>query len=454
MQIFTDILNNIGINYTTSNVTINGIDPVIPTAYQVGNLGASALASVGYAASELWLQKTGHTQNININVFDAALSQLSHQYIKLVDGPNSALWDPLSGFYQTADKRYIQLHCNFPHHRQGVVNFLKCTDNKDAVIEVIKTWNAFDLETALNNLGLCASMVRSHDEWKHTSQALAIVKLPLLEIIKIKNSRPIPLPQDNTMPLAGIRALDLTRVIAGPVCGRTLAELGATVMRIDSPNLPEISQLALDTGRGKLSAHLDLNIEADKKQLQKLIGNCDIFSQAYRPGAMNQYGFSAEEICKLKPGIIYVSLSAYSHLGPWSNRHGYDSLVQSATGIAYNGGDIPKHLPCQTLDYVAGFISAFGAMEALRRRAIDGGSYLVRTSLVQIANYLINLGLENNFEKLIIPDSNNIKAYLTQTNTPLGLIEHLLPALHLSTTNLLAKLPVIAIGSSKSEWPS
>lgn len=451
---FLDILNSVNLNYTGNNIIISGDDPVLPTPYLVGTAGAAALASVGYAAANLWNLKTNKQQQIKINVYDAAIAQLSHQYVKLLTGKNEALWDPLSGFYKTRDERYVQLHCNFPNHRQGVIDFLRCSPEKSVVADVIHSkYDALELETLLNNLGLCASMIRTPQEWQETKQAQAIAELPLLEIIKITDTDPIPLPTDNSMPLSGIKALDLTRVIAGPVCGRTLAELGATVMRVGSSSLPEIPQLVLDTARGKLSVDLDFNLPTDKAQLYKLIQDTDIFSEAYRPGAMNDHGLSVNELCKIKPGLIYVSLNAYSHTGPWANRHGYDSLVQSATGIAYTqNGAMPKHLPCQTLDYVAGFISAFGAIEALRRRATNGGSYLVRTSLAQVAHWLINLGTASNFENLVIPSKEDINPHLTQTNGEFGLIEHLLPALKLSETPLRTNLPVVQIGSSKAQW--
>lgn len=175
--------------------------------------------------------KNHRTQKIDVTVKDAAIAQRSHEYINVIDGDNQDLWSPISGFYQTQDNRWIQLHCNFPHHQQGVISLLRCEDNKASVIDAVKNWPALQLEEALANLGLCAAIVRTCDEWKQHLQFQAIQNLPLIEIIKIGSSKPEPLPMGKRL-LSGINVLDLTRVIAGPVCGKTLAEHGATVMLI------------------------------------------------------------------------------------------------------------------------------------------------------------------------------------------------------------------------------
>lgn len=258
---------------------------------------------------------------------------------------------------------------------------------------------------------------------------------------------------DNHMPLSGLNVLDLTRVIAGPICTRTMSELGANVMRVGSPNLPEIYQLILDTARGKLSANLDFNDEKDLSKMYELITNTDIICNAYRPHGLDKFGITPQNLSKIKPSIIYVSLTAYSHLGPWANRHGYDSLVQAATGIAYtNGLGLPKHLPCQTLDYVAGFINCFGAMEALRRRATEGGSYIVRTSLVQVANWLINLGFCDNYQQLATPRIEDLEEHFNYIDSDYERVRHIKPLLKLSETPLLQNLPLVKIGSSIPKW--
>lgn len=437
------------------NVTIAGKDPILPSPFRIGEAGAAIIAVIGYLSSELWVLKKHKPQHISIAVKDAALAQRSHEYIHAIDGENHDLWSSISGFYQTLDNRWIQLHCNFPHHQQGVISLLGCDDNKLSVTSAVKNWPADQLEETLAHRGLCGAIVRTPDEWKKHPQSQAIDALPLMEIIKIGNSKPEPLPIGNR-PLSGINVLDLTRVIAGPVCGKTLAEHGATVILISSPELPYILPLVMDTGFGKLSAYLDLNNNKDKEQLFQLIKKTDIFAQSYRPGGLAERGFAPEVLAEHRPGIIYISFSAYSHVGPWANHHGYDSLVQSATGIVteQSNSQIPKHLPAQSLDYITGFLAAAGAMEALRRRAVDGGSYLVRVSLVQTAHWFKQLSrVPDDFAHRNIPTREQIQSLLTHTKTAFGEIEHLLPVLKMSATSPYWDKPSSPLGADKPEWP-
>ncbi len=439
------------------NVAISGHDPILPSPFLIGEAGAAAIAVIGYLASELWILKNHQAQHIAVTVADAAITQRSHEYLKIIDGENQDLWSPISGFYQTQDNGWIQFHCNFPHHQRGVISLLGCEENKAAVADAVKHWQAAQLEDQLATLGMCAAIVRAPDEWRFHPQAQAIANLPLMEIIKIGDSAPEPLPTTGTKPLSGINVLDLTRVIAGPICGKALAEQGATVMLVSSPNLPSILPLVMDTGFGKLSTFLDLNDNEDKSQLIQLIKKADIFSQSYRPGGLANKGFSPEELAKIRPGIIYISFSAYSHSGPWATRHGYDSLVQSATGIvSEQSGDskTPKHLPAQSLDYITGFLATAGAMEALRRRALEGGSYLVRVSLAQTALWFKQLGrITCNFSQCKIPEREEIKHLLVQENTVFGRLEHLRPILKMSETPPYSDKPPIPLGTSKPQWP-
>ena len=244
--------------------------------------------------------------------------------------------------------------------------------------------------------GLVVAMMRSLPEWLAHPQGRAVAALPLFEIIKIGEAPAEPLPAGDR-PLSGIRVADLTRIIAGPVCGRTLAAHGAEVLVLSSPLLPSVDSLVVDTGRGKRAAFVDLTTADGRETLSGLVAGADIFVQGYRPGGLDGRGFSPAAVAALRPGIVYVSLSAYGHTGPWSDRRGFDSLVQTANGInhaeaAAAGGDRPKALPCQALDHASGYLMAFGAMMALRRRATEGGSWLVRVSLAQTGHWIGALG--------------------------------------------------------------
>ncbi len=456
MQTLLSILESV--NYRPvmlNNLSITGAEPVLPARFKIATAAAAAIAATGLAASELFNLRNNTSQDISVDLHDAALAMRSHAYMQVVGEEPPKLWSPLSGFYQTKDKRYVQLHCNFPHHAAGVVNVLQCENTQESVAAAIKTWQGQQLEDTLAKAGMCASLIRTPEEWAHHPQAQAIASLPLMEIIKVSDSKPEALTEADR-PLTGIRALDLTRVIAGPITGRTLAEHGAEVLRIGSPNLPSIPGLVIDTGFGKRSAFLDLQQDADRNKLKKLVQQTDIFSQGYRPDSLAQRGFSMEELIQLRPGIICVNLSAYSHVGPWANRRGFDSLVQSATGIAYEhaGGYPPQHLPAQVLDYVSGYLGAFGTMVALQRRAEEGGSYLVRISLAQTAHWLNALGRLNGDDVMQrrIPEFNDVKDKLLCDKTPFGDVYHLKPVIQLSKTLAHWSHVAVPLGSDSAEW--
>ena len=278
-----------------------------------------------------------------------------------------------------------------------------------------------------------------------------------LEIIRIGDAPAEPLPAGDR-PLSGIRALDLTRVIAGPVCGRTLAEHGADVLQVTAEHLPSIGVLVADMGRGKLATSLDLRLETDAERLRGLIREADVFSQGYRPGALAGHGFSPKAVARLRPGIVYVTLSAFGHAGPWSERRGFDSLVQTVTGIAAEGGraigvDQPRPLPCQALDHASGYFAAFGAMVALARRAKQGGSWMVRVSLAQTGRWLDRLG---RVDGLDTPDlkPEDVADLMESTETPWGRMLAVAPAAQLSGTPGRWTRPSVPLGTHPPKWPA
>lgn len=444
-ELLTPLQNTKPLSHT---ITIEGSDPILPSPFLIGTAGAVAQAGVGYLAAQLWALKTQEQQSISISVRHGAIAQRSHQYMRLIDGENQPLWDPLSGFYQTKDERWIQFHCNFLHHKEGILKTLKCNDHKDDVTIATKKFYGKELEEDLQYKGLCGALVRPWKEWHRHPQYQAIKNLPPIEIIKLGQSSSKPLPE-GSRPLSHLQVLDLTRVIAGPITTRTLAEHGANVTLVTSPHLPFILPLVIDTGHGKQSIHLDLNQDDDHQKLEYLVESTDIFCQSYRPGGLNAKGFSPEKLIKFNPHLIYVHIDTYSHLGPWATYHGFDTLVQSVTGIALEQGkyQYPHHLPAQTLDYVTGYFGAIGTMEALRRRTLTGGSYLVRISLVKTAKWLMDLGRCNGLHGSI-PEHNDIQDIMTQTPTSFGMLEHLVPLLHMSHTPPYYSSPPLPLGSS------
>ena len=446
-----DILGAIGRPLSSDDdLEISGSDPQLKTRFRIGEAGAATLAAVGLTVSDLWRVRSGRAQKIRIETSAAAAALRSSGYMRRENDNPPSPWDAISGFYQTGDERWVQLHCNFPHLRDGTLAVLGCANDREAVASALRDWNANELEVVCIEHGLCVSLVREPEEWRAEPHAAAVAALPLMEIEKIADSDPEPLPEAER-PLSDIRVLDLSRVLAGPTCGRTLAEHGATVMRISAPHLPSIESLVMDTGHGKLAAHVDLETEAGRSRLRALVGQCDVFSQAYRPRSLDARGFSARDLAVLRPGIVYVTLSAFGHVGPMSERRGYDTLVQSATGIAAENGDAskPRHLPASALDYITGYLAAAGAMRALALRAEQGGSYLVRVSLCQTAHWLQALPRVDaeDVERL------NVDRLMMTSATPFGRLKHLGPVLELSETPPFWERPTVPLGTHPPEWP-
>jgi crotonobetainyl-CoA:carnitine CoA-transferase CaiB-like acyl-CoA transferase len=437
--------------------TITGKDPVLPTHFLIGTAASAALTAVGLAAADLWQIKTGKRQKVTVDTRTASIALRSERYLAVNGEPAHEGWGKISGVYQTKDQRWVQLHCNHPHHAEGTLELLGCADDRAAVTKAVAGWNALDLENARAEVGMCARMLRSPGEWAAHEQAKAIATLPLLEIVKIGDSAPEPLPE-GPKPLSGIRGLDLTRVLAGPVSGRLLAGFGADIMRITAPHLYFSPALVIDTGFGKLSAQLDLRRQADRDRLMGLAREADIFTQAYRPGTIAARGFTPEALHAARPGIVCVTLCAYSHAGPWKDFRGFDSLVQTASGISHEGGEgKPGPLPAQALDHCTGYLAAFGTMIALARRAREGGSWLVRLSLAQTGRWINGLGRLGTIadaRKLPDPKAEDVSDLTMETDSPFGRLTHLKPPIGLSETPMAWARPPVPLDTHTPAWPA
>src|SRR5579864_4534559 len=305
-------------------VTLKGDEPQLPSSFRVAAAAQVSIAAAGLAAADIWKLRSGEGQQVAVDMVHAVVECRSERYLRVEGMPLPPTWDAIAGVYKTGDQRFVRLHTNFPHHRDAVCRVLNCKAERDEVQAALMQWDAEAFETAAYQAGGVVSMMRSHDEWSATPQAKALAALPIMTIEKIGEAAPKPWPKGDR-PLAGLRVLDLSRVIAGPVAGRTLAVHGADVLLISGADLPAIPWLAIDTGRGKLSAFLDLKRDEGRNALSELLARADIFSQGYRPHALADLGFSAEDAARINPGIIYVSLSAYGHVGPWSGRRGFRS---------------------------------------------------------------------------------------------------------------------------------
>jgi len=300
--------------------------------------------------------------------------------------------------------------------------------------------------------------MRSPAEWAAHPQGQAVSRLPLLEITKIGEAPPARLPPNPERPLSEIRVLDLTRVIAGPVCGRALAAHGADVMRVTAPHLPDLPELDIDMGRGKLSASIDLRATDDRDWLRSLVRESHIFVQGYRPGGLAAKGLSPDALAEMRPGIIAVTLTAYGHEGPWAARRGYDSLVQNASGINVaeaEAADVaaPKELPAQALDHATGYLMAFGALVALMRKMQEGGSWHVRVSLAQTGHWLTSLGRVDDGFVCPEPSGDELKALAGEMDTPFGRLGFIKHSAIMSETPAFWARPPVKVGTHAPVWP-
>ena len=438
------------------------MDPILPTPFRIGETASASLAAVGLAVSDLWELRAGRRQDVGIDTRQATASLRSGKYLALDGKPVAAERTPVMGVYPAKNGRWSYLHCNFPNHRDAALGVLGVAEDREAVRRAVARWDALELEEAIIAAKGAGGMVRSMAEWAQHPQSAAVASLPLLEIEKIGDCPPQPLPHGDR-PLSGIRVLDLTRVLAGPTCARTLAEHGADVMKISGPHLPFSPSQELDTGHGKLSAHIDLREPAQLETLRELVREADVFSQGYRPGTLAQRGLSPQDLAELRPGIVYVSLSAFGRVGPWAERRGFDTVVQTVSGITHRQGELfpgaepgPQFYPVSAIDYLTGYLMAFGALVALARRAREGGSWLVRASLAQTGRWLVDRGQAPEAELQDVPEEftgEEIKRWSTASDIPSGRLSHLAPALQLSETRPRWVRPTVPLGYHDPVWP-
>lgn len=440
------------------NVVLSGQDPVLPSSFAVGTAAQVSIAAAGLAAAELWHLRGQPRQQVAVDMLHAA--QECRSYFT-INGVMPDQWDKISGAYACGDGGWVRIHAKFAHHRDGALALLGCPTGERAtradVAQALQRWKALEFEQVAADAGLVVAAMRRFDEWDAHPQAAALADQPLVSIERIGDADPRPLPAHADVlarPLQGVRVLDLTRIIAGPIGGRTLAAHGADVMLVNSPHLPNIDNI-IETSQGKLSVHADLETADGRIALGNLLRSAQVFVQGYRPGGMEALGFGAQEAARIRPGIVYVSLSAYGARGPWANRRGFDSLVQTATGFNHAealaaGQAEPKPLPVQILDYASGFLMAFGAQAALLRQATEGGSWQVRVSLARTALWLRSLGRVDDGLNCPMPAVDDL---LDTTETGFGTLSAVRHAARLSATPAVWVRPSAPPGTHPTVWP-
>jgi len=375
----------------------NEDEAFLATPFHAENAAAAVIAAVSLAGAQLDGANKITKIKVDRKLASAAIRQ--DRYMLRNSAPIK-VWDDISGMYTARDGRTIQFHCNFPHHRQKVLEVLNLpregVNKKATQARVSEIANAFDLEEAINEAGGCAAVVRSMEEWHEHEQYQAIKGLPLIEVLRFEHNvleMPTRLSNDR------LRCLDFSRIVAGPMAGRTLADFGADVLRVSSPNLPFIESIALMSGFGKRSAFLDLGAEEDMLRLKKLLPKANALLNAYRPCSLDRFGMNSEALAQENPGLIIGEISAFGSEGPWKNRRGFDSLTQCVTGLVHEHSramefEALAHLPVQLLDYVSGYLTAFGIMMARQEqlKTQKSTSFIIRLSLARVSIWLENLG--------------------------------------------------------------
>jgi crotonobetainyl-CoA:carnitine CoA-transferase CaiB-like acyl-CoA transferase len=362
---------------TPGPVELTGAEDVLPGPYRV-------------AAGEMLKLREIEPGVVTADTRHAAAAFASEGFSRVEGASPESVWAPLSGNYRTADG-WVRLHCNYPRHEAAVCWGLGVPGTREAVEKAVAGRGAREVEHAVVSAGGAAAQLRSPADWAAHPQGSAVASLPLVDLAPIGEAPKRTLFYSDR-PLGGIRILELTHVLAGPVAGRVLAAHGADVLHVGAAHLPRVEALVRDTGQGKRSAFVALDTEGGRARLKKLISRADVLVQSFRPGALSRIGFGPAERAELRPGLVIADLSAYGWEGPWARRRGFDSLVQMSNGIAWDGSGDPAPLPVQALDHGTGWLAAAAVMTALHRQVTDGGTWRVRLSLAGTGRWLDSLG--------------------------------------------------------------
>jgi len=439
--------------------------PALETCFRADEAAAAALAAGATVAADLWTLRGGEAQAVRVSTREAAASLTSFHHQRFAEPDRAPPLEGVAamqrsaalGFKPTGDGRHVFLHPSFPPGTQRILQALDCVDTAEAVGAACQARSAIEIEAAVAALRGCTGVARTPQEWDVSEQGRILAALPLVEVIKIGDSPPEPPPASGAAPLSGVRVLDLTRVLAGPTCARTLAQYGAEVLYLASPNLPASTGFISDTNHGKLSAWLDLAEPQGLERLRDLVASADVFSQGYRTGAMERMGLGPVELARLRPGIVYTSINCYGHEGPWRERAGWEQLAQTVTGMAHvHGGKAgPQLQPAAVCDYTTGYLAAFGSLVALQRRALYGGSYLVRVSLCQTATWVRGLGVEGpeRLARAVPLSGGELAGFMIDSDSGWGPVTHLRPAVAMSATPARWNRPSVPLGTHPAEWP-
>lgn len=465
-----EVLADVGMSIDDcgGKLTFYGRDPILPSAIRFGTMAAVGMAARSVAVAALWRQMTGEGQDIHLDVRKALMRFWGFfaQKWETINGrgptwgtdrDNPFFASPI--FHQTRDGRHVVALNIYPRLRTRALNFLRCSDSLESVNNAILQWRAQELETAAQEAGLVFAMVRTNDELRRELQYTeGLAKMPLITVEKIGESEPIPFKRGAKSPFEGIRALGMGHVIAGAGIGRDLSYYGADVLNIWRPDDTEVEEFAWDVQVGMRSTILSGSKE-DRATFDRLLRGADVFFSNRRPGYLERYGLTAEELSEQKPGLIHTKVVLYGERGPWSHWVGFDEVGAAVTGLfAIEGTPTqPSQPPIVPIcDNVVGWLGTIGVIEALRRRAVEGGSYRVVVSLTRTVLWQLALGIfDKAYARAMAGSADEHKQVapdLFTAETSLGTYQGLTDQVVMSRTPGSFRTVLVPHGSSKPEW--
>lgn len=462
-QILTGLLGDIGLSADAGggSVTIEGDDPIVDSRHRPGAAAAAALAAQGVGIAAIWKARSGIGQDVRVEARRAAVPGLQTINFMRQNGHAHDLFPrstkSFTDFFRTKDGRQIYLlrTTMYVENLIGTLELLGCSYDADSMARAVARWDAEELENALAERRLIGVVARPRDEWLRHPQGAWLNARPAVEIEKIGDSAPEPFAPA-ARPLGGLRVLDFTHILAGPVTARMFAEQGADVLHVSAQHQMDPVRLAIDTGAGKRSTHLDIDVADQRATVQQLARSADIFVQSWRSGSLDRRGLSADALAAARPGLIYVSVSAYGSGGPWADRLGYEPVGQAACGLVLDEGapDRPKLAVTGTLnDYLAAYLASAGTMAALLRRAREGGSYHVKVSLTRTSMWMQEIGRlpEAEWPERPIPMEAR-PSDLMHLQSPFGMITIPAPITQYNATPGYFERPPEPFGASLPGW--
>jgi CoA-transferase family III len=463
------VLKGVGLSTSDSGgqLTFYGHDPIIASPFRFATMAALGLTAKAVAVAALWQLRTGEGQDIAMDVRKALPRFAGFFDLKweTINGRPPVLFEPLNPFIdlpmfrETRDGRHVVALNIYPRLAARGLSLLRCGNSTESVRNAILQWRAEDLENAGAEAGLPIAMVRTFEEFRKEPQYTEVLSgMPLISVEKIGESAPIPFTKTGKNPLDGIRAFGMGHVIAGAGIGRDLAYHGAEVLNIWRSNDTEIEAFAWDVQVGMRSTILDYSKE-DRARFDHLLKDADVFFANKRPGYLERHGLGAEELCAKRPGLIHARVVLHGDKGPWKNRPGFDEIGGAVSGLFCLEGTPthPKSPPIIPIcDNVVGWLGTVGVLAALRRRAIEGGSYRVTVSLTRTLLWLYSLGMfDKDYVKATAGSSDeyaDVAPDLFTAETPLGTYQGLTDQLVMSRTPGSFRTVLVPRGSSKPEW--